>query len=508
MSKTKIRVENRSLIQRGLRRVVEMIGRIEPVDSFLKQISASYDFYSSVSSVDYSKVNYDLTRAIYLASEVEGDDGNTYGADFLLGAPLAKPIVNAAASFVIGDPPVISYEGDDIEEQINDFLKDNKGILHSLIRNSYRDGDSYVYITEEGSLIRYRPQDVTKIVSNINANIVIGYDIELSPSSDGQDEDEEEGEKSDKKYKIIIKVRKGYTTTEEVEGDSVTETNRRTYSEDSPLPMVHFANEREANAVYGQSDYQSCYTLFANYHAVLESAIKNNIYNSTPVPILMGIKDFDEFENRNFDEDSEGNKKMSWDNDSILMGGEGFEAKMMNVDSTAGDAKDILNTLFWLICQTSETPEFVFGTAVQSSKASVSEQMPVMIQKVTRKRSDAEGGIRELIVAWMFHSEGKAVETDELTLSWKKVSGVDMKIMIEAVKLMIEQGAITDQTMIKLLGLEDDIDDIEEEVKEANAQASKKAKELDIYGAAIEKSDKEAEEKTEEKPKEETEKVE
>src|SRR5690606_36373889 len=60
--------------------------------------------------------------------------------------------------------------------------------------------------------------------------------------------------------------------------------------EERQLPVVHFANEKEGRMLYGVSEYQSLYYLFANYHEVLSNAIKGNIYNSTAIPVVQGVK--------------------------------------------------------------------------------------------------------------------------------------------------------------------------------------------------------------------------
>jgi hypothetical protein len=49
-----------------------------------------------------------------------------------------------------------------------------------------------------------------------------------------------------------------------------------------------------------------------------------------------------------------------------------------------------LELILYCIVDVSETPEFAFGTAVQSSKASVSEQMVPLARKIRRKRGQFE----------------------------------------------------------------------------------------------------------------------
>ena len=54
-----------------------------------------------------------------------------------------------------------------------------------------------------------------------------------------------------------------------------------------------------------------------------------------------------------------------------------------------------------LIVQASETPEFVFGTGIQGSRASVETQMPIVTQKAERKRAQLEHPFKQLIDAYI-----------------------------------------------------------------------------------------------------------
>ena len=121
--------------------VKEMIGRTSYGDSLFK-FNARYDIYGSLPSIDYSKTNYTLTRAIYHASEVEDrETGSKEGHKYLFGAVFGKPIVNSAAAFAIGSMPTIDITNDNegsvtkkeeaTELFLNEFVKQNKNIMCS-----------------------------------------------------------------------------------------------------------------------------------------------------------------------------------------------------------------------------------------------------------------------------------------------------------------------------------------------------------------------------------------
>lgn len=143
MSKTKFKIVQQ---RKGLFRTLqEMVGRAL-ADSGIFGNSLVWQLYGSSPSVDYAKVNYTLTKAIFYASEIADPlDGQKYGKEYLLGAGFGKPIVNAAAAFTIGKlPEVVSSNKVDDEQiqEVNLWLEKRKSKLFFGIRNCFRDGDS------------------------------------------------------------------------------------------------------------------------------------------------------------------------------------------------------------------------------------------------------------------------------------------------------------------------------------------------------------------------------
>lgn len=449
--------------------IKEMLGRTSE-ETIWNRVKLLWKFYSNKSTVDYSKVNYALTRAIYYASEVEDRiTGKKYGAKFLLGAVYGKPIVNSSTSFIIKSPLQIECEHEDTQTEVNKWLKENHTLIVQAIRNSLKDGDSYPTIDDDGTSRLIAPEYVDKIVDPLNANKTIGYDISYYMKDD----------KNTILQTYLLEYRETGITVYKIDGEKKTELSEKsvTFENGKPIPIIHFANEPEPNALYGNSEYQSCYTLMANYHAVMESAIQGNIYNSTPVPYITGIENMAEFKETNGTLDDDGNYQIDWNNTKLLLGGKGTQFGVVQASDMTDGASKLLNLLFWSICQTSETPEFVMGNAVASSNASVDSQMPVMVSKAKRKQGIFTKPVRELIRLVMYQlakENTKIVKDIDFSVVWSDVTEVDDKLNLEKARFLLSGKIATKETLGRIVGLDDWVADITKEVEDAGAEEQEK----------------------------------
>ena len=427
---------------------------------------------------DYSKCNYGLTKALYYASIISDQNGDNHGKGFQLGAVFCKPIINSTIAFTLPDPIQIDIqEGDEeIEKDVNEFLSNQNGTMLKFVKNGFRDGDSYLYFHMNGVVSIISPDYVTKFVDPINGNRIIGYDIKTVVASP-----DKEGEKES----YILSIRKDYeknTVTEsasKISSDGTKKEISKIVYEDAPMKMVHFANELEPGDVYGQTEFQGLYYLIRNYHSVEEQAIKSNIFNNTPIPYVTGASSLSDFKTENETTDSvSGKKTIKWQAGKMLTAGKDAKFGMLEaMDSTKGSI-GLLQVLFWQICQNSETPEFVMGTAVSSSKASVSEQVPVMVKKASRKQTELTPVFEEIINIYMWvagqNRNGLYTGVDIKEVNYKivmpQILSDDLKLNLEIVKALLTEGTITKATAMKMLSVDKYVTDIDLEVEKANKE--------------------------------------
>lgn len=528
------RLANAGLLVRAI--VSEMTGRDDPNTingTYGGRIKARFGQYKGVSTFDVARTSYALSRAIFYANTyTDRKTGTTYGSNYLLGAPFGKPIVNIAAGFAIGSPIRIVETDATTDEEIkskvkkpkealdtskptdpnalpdmskfakdenptiqnvNQWLEENRNLFFTLARNSFRDGDSFAVMEDDGTTYEIPPEDVDIITNPTNPQLIDGYDI-WSSFPDPLDQS------GANVVTYVDEIRRAYRRRMIVDKSNLrkevpnTMVDYRNVAdgglEERQLPVVHFANEKEGRMLYGISEYQNLLFLMANYHAILAAAIKGNIYNSTAVPVIQGVKNMQQFLKQNFQQDKEGNYVLNWDAQKMLVVGDGGSVQILQANGTATDAQTLLNIIFWLISQSSETPEFAFGTAVQSSKASVSEQTPMLIKKAIRKQGQLEEPIRRLIELYIermakLDSKEYIVDT-QFTIDMPDILDEDLNVNIQIVSALLEKGIITEETAMTMLNIGKYVKDFDYELEKAQAQKTlRNPIPTDIFGAPV-----------------------
>lgn len=487
--------------------VKEMFGRSEPITNWMKS-GLRYNIFSDSPSIDYTKTNYFLSRAIFYASVVtDAGKNKKYGKDFLFGAAFGKPIVNTAAAFAFADDPemtlinktlldesTVDATGDTeyTEKLLKDWQEEYSSEVFKTVRNSLRDGDQYIWIQEDLKAVVIPPEQINIVDDPITGEI-IGYDMTTFV-----DEDDGSGDRT-QTIKYISEFRKTspFYVEKKYESGSdkfkLLKEERGEADEEKTLPIFPFHNERDARERYGVSEFQNCYYLMANYHAVLKNSIKGDIYDNTPAKYIKGIKNWDTWIKQNgiYDE-ATGEYKLVWDKDKLFTGDDNFEVGVVKSSSNADGSISILKTLFNLIVDTSETPEFVFGTAVQSSNASVESQMPVAIRKAERKRKEYKKSYEAMYSGVIqIASENGFTKTNKnlkVRIKFQSILDDDLKLNLEIVKLLSEEGLITDRVKMLLLNMQLKVSDIDEEVENAKGENddkfNKQAEQLDATAQA------------------------
>jgi hypothetical protein len=470
--------------------IQEMIGRIANNNNgFGAAMKSAMGLWRTTETVDYSRNDYDLYKGIYYASTVNGK-----GADYQLGAGFAKGILNSTAAFVIGNGFTVNIDGADTisyhqnaEEKINKWLQDNQGIIYDFDRFSYRDGDGFMLVGQDGELEMLDP-DTVEIHYDPTSGKILGYDI-IETVKTGLDSttyireyrnysitflrmtNGQKREDADVLYEVFSTVNGLVPMPTDSDG------NRVGFFEgelvEMPLPVIHNANEPEPKAVYGNSDLQNVLIYFKQYHAVLAEAVKNNIYNSTPIPVISGVKNSKALEKASA-------SRLGWGRDMVLyLEGDDSDAKFLTTNGTMEDTGKLLEYLFYLIVQASETPEFIFGTAVTSSKASTESQMPVMIKKTDRKRAQLKPALQKLVEAYAYSQmlmgdpDFYAVYNSkvDIDIAFPPIVDEDKKLTLDTIKMLLEKGIISEKTSIELSVIGDRVANIDEELEQAHKDA-------------------------------------
>jgi hypothetical protein len=448
-------------------------------------------------TIDYTRNDYDLYRSLYYGVSINGK-----AQDMLIGAMFAKPIINTTAGFAMGEGISVNLDDSysDTQQKINDWIEDNSSTIQSFVIHGLRDGDSYLYIDEYGNLEELDAKTVTPVIDPLSG-LLIGYDVE---------ERYETVDSSNNKQKIVLvkqyrtdsvkytqypdnqtKRENGtviYSKVYTVDGAITPTEGADIYQGDlspRPLPIIHFANDVEPRSIYGNSELLNCLMGIRNYHAIVANATKGVINNANPIPVMKGVKNAEAIARQSNKGETEDTDKINWSPDTILfLENPESDAKYIQANGFMDDTGKLLEYYFALIVEASETPEFVFGTAVKSSLASVSEQAPVVAQKATRKRQQLLNPFTQMIESFV---DRKIRMSDPVFLKLKNqdydieiafpdIINEDKTMTLNTVKYLNEAGILSDETTLELL-LTDKIKDPKEELDKARedneAQAPK-----------------------------------
>lgn len=482
-------------------------GKVNP-NSWLTMATSS--FWALVNgdktTVDYTKNDYDLFRAIYHASAVNGR-----GTEYLMAASLGKPVVNILSGFVVGKGLTINLDNpdgntamDDAEAEINAWIVDNMATVYDLVKFTYRDGDGFVYIDEMGDIRLEDAASVDAMTDPVTGNI-IGYDIKETT----EEVDPQSGNKTKYVYlrqyrKDSVRILKWAANSQQAKATVVYEQvytneagNLQSGLAERKLPIIHYANEPEARAIYGNSEYQNLLVMLRNYSSILQNSTTSVLYNGSPALVMKGVKDPEALMKQSQDpddtSDTAGKRLETGPKTTFYLNGEHSDVKFLQAQGIMDDTAKLLEIYFYLMVQGSETPEFAFGTAVSSSKASTSTQMPILVRKVERKQQQLSNVITSIVETLI---EKKQLISDPVFLKLKgKEVGIkvqfppidddDKTLTLATVQWAVEKGILSDKTALELI-LSDKIKNVDDELKQA-AEDAKAA--MDAAGAVPQQQD-------------------
>ncbi len=389
-------------------------------------------------TLDSSHVNYVMARELY----------DNVRANYKLGAGFAKPIINTAVAFM--GVPTFRIDDEDAQTELENFAARNVAKMQETHRNAFRDGDCYVRLSREdrggllfpeGAQIIYNvmPADM---VENVVRNPLTGQEIEYTLKSQYSWKD---SAGASRQCVIQQKISAEQIKTEIVSGD--TPEGVEVGEVENPwgfIPIVRFQNEPDSSRVFGRSDLEAVEPYLKAYHDVMMHAIQGSKLHSTP-RLKLKLKNVAKFLKENCGitnpaADAENGITVNLSGREILFFQDGDDAEFIEARSSTGDATDLLHLLFYLIVDTSETPEFAFGVHTPSSLSSVREQMPILVRRVARKRecfTEAWQLVARMVLAMTTLANGGKFETYETTLIWDEIDPRDDKDVAETLDKIV-----------------------------------------------------------------------
>lgn len=271
------------------------------------------------------------------------------------------------------------------------------------------------------------------------------------------------------------------------------------------IPIVHLANDRSANEIYGRPIYEGQLPIMRQYDDVYFNMIEGVKLLGTPIPSFTGLKNPTETKQNNTTAvpyvDADGNQQIDYvmrlDRQAGLWIGEGGDAKMLSTQvGFTKDSKDVMRQLWLSFLNGVRIPELIWGGSISSSKASVDAQMPPFLQYIEFRRLmlegegaapalgiPARGGLLELIDIWLrtYKLLNPAIVVGPVQIEWPEIDvyGDQTKYLWAAAAKGF--GVITDETFVKASSL---VPDAAAEVRAAAGQKPR-APQFDEYDAQL-----------------------
>ncbi len=368
--------------------------------------------------LESQRVDYTLARELY----------RNINDKYKLGAAFAKPVINSTVGFM-GVPSFTYGDQTELNADVEAILNRWEGKLFRVTRNTLRDGDIYGRIMyspnrfspdgkEQFELNLLPPEWVVPIADPINGGyleVIITYPY-IKVDKDGRQDN----------YNIreIIRPKEIETIVDSNAPASVKELAGTRPNPWGFIPIVCFHNEQEEYQTNGISELEALEPFMKSYHDTMLFAVQGSKMFSRP-KAKFKLKDVQAFLTNNFPVAEINGGKLNFSNKEIFLMEQEDDAEFITADSGLQGITTLLEFLFYCVVDVSETPEFCFGTAVSSSKASVSEQMTPFARKIRRKRGMFEEQFMELGIMlatmWSMVNSSK-LEIYEPDISWEAIS--------------------------------------------------------------------------------------
>lgn len=384
---------------------------------------------------------------------------------YQIGALFTKRICEVDAEWTLGRGFTVETGNDKTDELVSDFLHEHLTTIMQCRKDASALGDAYVIVNADASLTMVNPDTVEVITDPFDYTNVIEYKVTTTLNT----------------VRIVDEyfIDRRVVTTYDSGKAAVTETflNLLGY-----MPVIHLANDKEVNEMYGHPIYEGLLTLFARYDDVIQKSLDGVEVMGRPIPVATGMKDptIAKKENSTRTEvvyDSDGSADtvdvVDFEDLTMLWLGEGADFKFASPNSFSADSVAMLKMLFYLMLEHIGIPEWAWGGAISSSHASVDAQMPAFIRYLEGRRLQIQSFICCLLCTWLaakaLTEPVAVVDESDMDIDWPQLDKKDENLLLEKIKYADATGKITAETALRLMDL---VEDPTAEIKAAEAEAA------------------------------------
>jgi hypothetical protein len=467
-----------------------------------------------IPSVDWSKTNYTWWDKLRR--------GKQKGLE--LAGLLCNPITQTMTAYVVGDslkaeldPDGMEVAGLNASEEnirytnmfLQDWISDNASDLVPFVEDAYALGDNYAFLNPDLSLSVPDPSLVDIQTDPTNYRLIQSYTITTN-LDDYIITDEYT--LSRRTITVDPKVKTGPLTEEEAKRLAGKPRVKTVYTFPNllgRLPVWHLPVERGRNEVFGRPIYSALLELLAHYDDLMIKGSFGAQRMGSPMPAFENTTDIDQQTERMKESDTEeyedrfGNSAyrptINWDRDGVVFTPGTFNFKTPPPGFTT-DVRAMLEMLFILVMEHSRIPEFMWGGAIASSKASTQTQMPPFVQYVKRQRlllagratysqQTSPNGLYHLLdlVLRTARLSDPRIVVGPLRLRYPALTTDEGKVMTDKVALAHSKGLLSDAGALRQLDF--DIANNERELEAAQEDQQRRLDEeaarMDAYNQQL-----------------------
>lgn len=397
-----------------------------------------------------------------------------------------KPLASKKAAWVLGMSPKIKLEDTYTLEKLTDWWNRNHAQVLMAYEDAINGGDNFVVVNPDLSLTAVPPSVTEELVDDRDFSKIVGWRItESYPHPQRMTE--------------IMKIVDEYTASGRVRwyyknGSLLRRENYRNLL--GRIQVTHIPNNRVNGERYGHAEGEAVIHALQYYGTIFDDARHGNRRQGRPQAVIekMGTTEqidkfwdlFGKTQTQTLaDGTSETTRYLEFSSDDILTLGGDAVMNFKQPGSFTSDTMNLLQIVFYMILQHTEIPEFVWGNAIASSKASAESQMAPFTKWIEKEQGRAELWLLELLTTVLVFMSlmDPQIKVEDITLKWQSLTGQDGRLTLDAIKLGLEKGILDDETALSLMPL--DIDNPADVLAKVKAQLEQEADEFDRRQEAL-----------------------
>lgn len=369
-----------------------------------------------------------------------------------------KPLESKISAWVLGAMPKFKSENPEMVALMTEWWRDNRAAILKAYRESIGLGDFYIVFNGDGTLTVVAPHVVEPIKSDSDFSQLVGYRITQVYSHPAH-------------MAVTQTIVDEYTTEKRVRKFYKGGTLLRTETYRNPLkliPVIHVGNQMTAGELYGRPEGEALLSILRLYNDVMMAGGQGNIRQGRPTPTIEEVPPtalkqiYDMYAEDEEYFDKAGNRKtrkvLRYSSDNMMLTAGKF--KYAQPGSFASDTEKLLGLLFYLILQHTEIPEFIWGNAIASSKASADSQLAPFAKFVEARQLSIETWLLPLLAlaaAWLKLTNPVLRKEDSVSVVHPPLTDKDDKLTLDAIALGRREQLLDRETALQHMPL--DIDD-------------------------------------------------